>query len=379
MARSTHWMLIVVALPLTLTTSASMPPPNLNRALAEQYALVHEEPEVATVRNDLGNLLVLAGRIEEAEAAYRDALTLDPEYVSAHFNLGLLMQQTGRWREAHEHYERLLEIDPYHAWGHYQLGVVLDRRGQRSAALEHYARALAYDPDLTFDSNNPHIIENRLFAEALLMSQRYSEPPGARVPRQYGEPDRIIELMLKVVEANAQEADAEGEDSATESSEDAAAPRGDLPPSDEIDSRLPSTSGSQRWDEDEEQRDPTRRPASRSQTVDARRVLTSTNIETGSQLGKSQQTGGNRIQTPPPRPSPLDRSAADFSSRLSRPPATSDSGRRSDPPPGSVTPRGTVVAPPSSSYRPGRRSTAQLELRLLPEESPQQVALKDPS
>ncbi|MCP4655112.1 MAG: tetratricopeptide repeat protein [bacterium] len=402
--RKTTLGMLIVALTLALATSASTPPPNLSRALAEQFELVAEEPDVATVRNDLGNLLVLDGRLEEAEEAYRDALGLDPEYAAAHFNLAVLLQQTGRWREAQEQYGRLLEIEPFHAWGHYQLGVVLDHRSQRSAALEHYARALAYDPELTFDSNNPHIIENRLFAEALLLSLRYSEPPGSRVPRHYGEPDRIIELMLE---------EEEGEEVVGEDEEDSAAepsaPRGELPPPDEMDSRLPSAGGSHRWDESEEPRDHTGagRPAGGSQPVDSRRVLTNTNIETGSQLGKSQ-TGGSRARTPArrspsPSPSPLDRSAADFSSRLSRPPATPDSGRRAGsttgftapgptagstgrgptagstgrgPTAGSTTPGGTAQP---SSYHPGRRSTAQLELRLLPEESPQQVAMKDPS
>ncbi len=368
---------LALATTLALATSASPPLPNLSRALAEQFELVAEEPDVAAVHNDLGNLLVLAGRNEEAEEAYRDALALDPDDVSAHFNLGVLLQQTGRWRDAQEQYGRLLEIEPFHAWGHYQLGVVLDHREQRSDALEHYARALAYDPELTFDSNNPHIIENRLFAEALLMSQRYSEPPGSRVPRQYGEADRIIELMLEEEEGE------EEEDSAAES-----APRGELPPPDAMDSRRPSASGAQRWDEDEEPQDTAaRRPAGGAQPVDTRRVLTSTNIETGSQLGKSQQTGGGRQAQPPDRRFPLDRSAADFRNRLSRPPATPDSGGRPGPTAGrpgstagSTTPvtrgGGVVAPPPPASVRSGRRSTAQLELKLLPEE-PAQVAMND--
>jgi len=384
-ARSTLWILIVAGT-LALATSASTPPRNLDRTLAAQFELVAEQSDNAVAHNDLGNLLVLAGRLQEAEEAYRKAIELDPGYTSAHFNLGVLLQQAGRAREAEEQFERLLEIDSFHAWGHYQLGVVLDRGGHRSAALEHYARALAYDPTLSFDSDNPHIIENRLFAEALLRSQRYSAPPGSRVPRQYGEPERIIKLLLD------EEDEDTGEEAAAETPDErGTAPLGELP--DEIDREFP--------DEGEEPRDGTtaQRPAADSQIpAGATRVLTNTNIETGSQLGRSQQTGSSRVR--PPTPSTVDRS--ELRRRLTRPPATPDSGQPSTPsvrrPAGreSITPGGTVVAPPpardsttpgsvappqpsapqpSSRYRPGRRSTAQLELKLLPEESPQEYAV----
>ena len=42
-------------------------PPNLERALAAQRTLLEQEPQNAAALVDLGNLLQLAGRTEEAE------------------------------------------------------------------------------------------------------------------------------------------------------------------------------------------------------------------------------------------------------------------------------------------------------------------------
>ena len=129
---------------------ASEDSPNLFRALQAQQALATANPSDANVNNDLGNLLVLASRFDEAEAAYQRAIELRSDFVSARFNLGLLLQQQGRAQEAHEAYETINEIDPEHAWSRYQLGVLLEERGDKRAAIEQYARALALDHRLAF-------------------------------------------------------------------------------------------------------------------------------------------------------------------------------------------------------------------------------------
>ena len=75
--------------------------------------------------------------------------------------------------------------------------MLYDERGERTNAIDQYARAFACDPGLSFASNNPHIIDNRLSTEALLISKRYRTSSAVRVPRQYGDPQRIAELMLQ--------------------------------------------------------------------------------------------------------------------------------------------------------------------------------------
>lgn len=174
---------------------AATPPPHLPQALAAQDKLAQERPDDPVVLNDLGNLLRLAGRLEESEAAYRRALTVDPDRVSAHFNLALLLQQENRLDAALEEYRRVVALRPDHAWAHYQIGAILESRGAAPAATRAYAQAFALDPQLSFPDVNPHVIENRLLTEALLLSQRQAEAiPQA--PNAYDDPAWIASLLL---------------------------------------------------------------------------------------------------------------------------------------------------------------------------------------
>ena len=89
---------VLPALALTLALApdgAGEAPPQLGAAIAEQRNLVSARPSDAGVWNDLGNLLVLSGNLDEADGAYGRALELDPGSVQARFNLGLLRQQRG--------------------------------------------------------------------------------------------------------------------------------------------------------------------------------------------------------------------------------------------------------------------------------------------
>jgi tetratricopeptide (TPR) repeat protein len=100
-------------------------------ALALQKQLAADFPnrpefrqELATSHNNLGNLLRATGRLQEAEAAYRDALALQkqlaadfptrPEFrqelASSHNNLGILLRDTGRPKEAEAAYRDALAL-----------------------------------------------------------------------------------------------------------------------------------------------------------------------------------------------------------------------------------------------------------------------------
>lgn len=179
-------------------------PPNLSKALEAQRRLVAERPQDAAVHNDLGSLLLLAERTEEAEAAYRRAIELDPDKVSALFNLAQLLQQRNERREALRLYHRVVELQPNHAWAHYQIGALHEGWGQESRAIEHYARAFALDSQLAFKEVNPHIVENTLLTQAMLRA--YDEAPApSQAPRYFEERDRIVNLLVPLPQTEAQQ------------------------------------------------------------------------------------------------------------------------------------------------------------------------------
>lgn len=195
---------LVATVAITAIAAFAAVPPNLSKALEAQRRLVTEKPQDAAVHNDLGSLLLLAERNEEAEAAYRRAIELDPDKVSALFNLAQLLQQRQEKREALRLYDRVVDLQPNHAWAHYQIGTLYEGWDQESKAVEHYARAFALDPQLAFKEVNPHIVENTLVTQAMLRA--YDESPGpSQAPRYFEERDRIVNLLVPLPQTEAQQ------------------------------------------------------------------------------------------------------------------------------------------------------------------------------
>jgi hypothetical protein len=187
--------LLLVALTTMGVTSST---PYLDQALANQEALAATEPHNAEVLNDLGNLLALVGENERAEEAYRRALEIEPGNAKTRYNLALILQEEGLEKQAIAELRQVIELEPNDAWAHYQLGRCYEEARKRPLAIEEYARAFDLDSSLASPSVNPHIIENRLATEALLVAYTNGSA-GGHAPRMYEEPARIAEILTPPV------------------------------------------------------------------------------------------------------------------------------------------------------------------------------------
>jgi tetratricopeptide (TPR) repeat protein len=191
----------LLAAPLLL---GGAPPARLAQALAAQRDLVAERPGSAAALNDLGNLLVETGELEEAEEAYRRSMEIEPDRTEPPFNLALLLIATDHPREAQKLLKSLLKKHPDHAWGHYQLGTMQQASGSRSRALRSYREAFRLDPSLTDPRHNPHVLDNPLATAAML--EAFSlVAPTATAQRIYAEPSRITDLLLPALTAEPSE------------------------------------------------------------------------------------------------------------------------------------------------------------------------------
>lgn len=179
---------------LAAIATAAVPPPNLDRAIAAQKALAQKQPS-AEVWNDLGNLLQLAGRVDEAREAYEHALSVDAKLVSAHYNLGLLLRQAGEQRKAMDHFREVVDLAPNDAWAWFQVGALQEARGAEKPAVDAYARAYALDPRLSFGDVNPQVIDSKLTTQSLLRAQT-ERPAATEAPRAYEDPRHIAKLLL---------------------------------------------------------------------------------------------------------------------------------------------------------------------------------------
>lgn len=188
---------LVTAAALLFCSSVSLAtsPPNLYEALEAQRAQAAQYPNDPEILNDLGNLLVLAGSMAEAEEVYRQSLEISPDNTATRYNLALVLMEQGNRSQATKELNRVLTIQPRHAWSLYQLGTLSAVAGRRNKAVDYYTRALALDPDLASPVVNPHIIENRYLTESQLRLY-LAKVEAAQAPRLYQRPNQVAELLI---------------------------------------------------------------------------------------------------------------------------------------------------------------------------------------
>lgn len=104
-------------------------------AIADARALVAAHPRRSAADwYNLAFLLEAAGRIDEAEPAFRTAVEIDPKLDMAWYGLGLVLIRQQRFDEAVAALKRNTELQPMSPYGWYQLArVQVDRRHPEEA------------------------------------------------------------------------------------------------------------------------------------------------------------------------------------------------------------------------------------------------------
>jgi len=115
------------------------------RQAAEKY------PEVDRFKLSLAQLLVSAGRLEEAEKIYTEALAINPRLSQAYILLGTIFQKTGRIAQALSCLEKALGQEPRNARLQLEYAARLADLGEKGKSLEILKnllknRSLAADP-----------------------------------------------------------------------------------------------------------------------------------------------------------------------------------------------------------------------------------------
>ncbi|XP_067123491.1 protein O-mannosyl-transferase Tmtc3-like isoform X2 [Centruroides vittatus] len=125
-------------------------------------------PSHLNVFLNLANLISRNGtRLEEADALYRQAISMRADYIQAYINRGDILIKLNRTQEAQEVYERALQFDNTNPDIYYNLGVVFLELGKASQALLYFDKALEINPEheqalmnsaiLIQESGNPHL------------------------------------------------------------------------------------------------------------------------------------------------------------------------------------------------------------------------------
>ena len=102
----------------------------------------------AKAHNNLGTTLKELGRLDEAETSYRKAITIKPDYAEAHSNLGIILKELERLDESEASLRQAIALKPDLAEAHSNLGIILkelERLDESEASLR---QAIALKPDL---------------------------------------------------------------------------------------------------------------------------------------------------------------------------------------------------------------------------------------
>jgi adenylate cyclase len=122
-------------------------------AIAEQELANALSPNSADGYRDLAEVLIFAGRPEEAVQLVERAMRLDPHYpVTFPFTLGFAYARLGRHDEAVGAQQEALELNPTFLASHLVLAMAYQDSGQEAEAQRHVQEALRLSPQLTLQS-----------------------------------------------------------------------------------------------------------------------------------------------------------------------------------------------------------------------------------
>jgi tetratricopeptide (TPR) repeat protein len=114
----------------------------LNEAEAAYRRILEDDPNSPGVLHNLGVVAAQSDRREEAIILFGRAIEADSAYVSAHFNLANALRQEGRADDAIGAYRRTVALEPDHYDAHRALGFLWLAHGRRARALDHFARTM---------------------------------------------------------------------------------------------------------------------------------------------------------------------------------------------------------------------------------------------
>jgi tetratricopeptide (TPR) repeat protein len=114
-------------------------------AAAELRKAVELDPKFALAHTRLGVALLAQGKLDAAETESRTAVALDPKFALAHDARGAILYVYKRHDEGLTELRRAAELDPHNSVIHAHLGAVLRDLGYREDAIAEYRKAIALD------------------------------------------------------------------------------------------------------------------------------------------------------------------------------------------------------------------------------------------
>ena len=107
-----------------------------------------QQPADAVAHYSRGTALYAQGKLDEAAAAFREAIRLKPDMIDALTGLGIVLAEQGRTEEAIAAHGEVIRLKPDFADAHYNLGLALEVQGTLDEAIAEFRTAIRLKPDL---------------------------------------------------------------------------------------------------------------------------------------------------------------------------------------------------------------------------------------
>jgi len=138
------WLLLPVAVALGVLTYRRNA--EYQSDIALWSANVAARPDNSRAHNNLGNAYLEQGRLDQAEACYREAIRVAPDAVDGHSNLGALLLRNGHTADAIRECTLAVALKPKQAVLHLVLAQALLAGGRLPEAVREYREATRLAP-----------------------------------------------------------------------------------------------------------------------------------------------------------------------------------------------------------------------------------------
>lgn len=164
-------------------------------------------PPTADLLSDFGYCRYLQQQLPEAEAALRQALSIDPQHRAAMNNLGLVLGEAGKFDDAYRMFRQANDEAEAEA----NFAFICAQCGDLERAQSHYSRALSINPELRSATEallqvteRLQLIRDQQDAAATAQSEGAADPSGRVLPVSHVEVfDRPLQRPLIEVYASA--------------------------------------------------------------------------------------------------------------------------------------------------------------------------------
>jgi cytochrome c-type biogenesis protein CcmH/NrfG len=118
----------------------------LDEAAAAFREAIRLNPDNALYHHNLGSALFGKGDMDQAIRAYKDAIKRKPDFVAAHVNLGHALMRSGKLGQAITAFKEGIRLQPDLAVAYGSLGLALTKQGKAEQALAAFREAIRLKP-----------------------------------------------------------------------------------------------------------------------------------------------------------------------------------------------------------------------------------------